>query len=156
MDSKPEYPDGDRKTLFEEGMEFQDYVADLLMQQLGFPLTSYTSKKYQCDIGENRQGVEIKLDTRCAGPTATGNVSIEVAEKTSADVAMWTPSGIMRKDNTWLYVQGNYHRVYVFGKQILKLVYLKSYQSDVIEVKPTLKVFRISVEEAERIALKIF
>lgn len=156
METKPEYPDGDRPTLYEEGLEFQDFVADLLMRELGFPLTSYSSKKYQWNHGENRQGVEIKLDNRCAGPTATTNISFEVAEKRDKDVERWTLSGILRQDNTWLYVQGNYHRVYVFGKEILRLMYLKTYQAKVREVRPTLKAFLMPVTEAERIALKIF
>jgi hypothetical protein len=156
MDTKPKYPDGDRPGLLEEGLEFQDFVADLLLKELGFPLTSFCSKKYQWKHGENRQGVEIKLDRRMAGDKATGNISIEVAEKSRADMPNWTPSGIMREDNTWLYVQGNYHRVMVFGKEILRLVYQKQYLDKVIPVKPTLKAFRMPIQEAERIALKIF
>jgi hypothetical protein len=156
MATKPSYPDGDRTTLFEEGLEFQDFVAELLLKELGFPLTSYCSKKYQWKHGENRQGVEIKLDRRCAGNNATGNISFEVAEKSSASVGRWTDSGIMREDNTWLYIQGNYSRVFVFGKEILRLVYLKSFKDKVREVRPTLKAFLMPVADAERIALKVF
>lgn len=156
MDTKPEYPDGARTTLFDEGLEFQDFVADLLIRELGFPLTSYCSQKYQWKHGENRQGVEIKLDTRCAGPTATGNISFEVAEKRKASVTGWTKSGILREDNTWLYVQGNYHRVFVFGKEILRLLYAKRYVDKVRVVNGTLKAFLVPIPEAERIALKIF
>lgn len=161
METKPDYRDGNRSTLYEEGLQFQDFVGDLLMNELGFPLTSYCSAKYQWNRGENRQGVEIKLDTRCAGPTETGNISFEVAEKKNDDVDHWTKSGILRDDNSWLYVQGNYHRVFVFGKATLSLIYLKGYQGKAREVKnhngtSTIRAFLMPIAEAERVALKIF
>ncbi len=155
LDTKPSplYPDADRATVFEEGLEFQDFIAKLLIKELGIPVTSYSSKKYQWEFGENRQGIEIKLDRRIM---ETGNVSIEVAEKSKASNLNWIDSGIMRDDNTWLYVQGNYDIVLIFGKKILQLIYEKKYKSKVWTPKPTIKTFLMSKEEAERIALKVF
>ena len=151
--TKPQYPDADRSTVFEEGLEFQDFVANLLLAELGIVLTSYTSQRYQWLHGENRQGIEIKLDRRIH---ETGNVSIEVAEKTRADVPTWTPSGIMREDNAWLYVQGNPAIVLVFGKATLRLLYEKRYQGKTWEPKPTIRTFLLPLPEAERLALKVF
>jgi len=150
---QPEYPDADRTTCFEEGLEFQDLVADIFMKELGISITSYSSRKYQWLKGENRQGIEIKLDTRIL---ETGNVSIEVAEKRAASVNIWTPSGIMRPDPSWLYVQGNKSIIFIFGKNILQMVYLKQYLSKVWTPKPTIKTFRIPLSEARRLALKVF
>lgn len=149
---KPHYPDGKRSTLFEEGLEFQDFVADLLLSELGIALTSYSSQKFQLR-GENRQGMEIKLDRRMSD---TGRISFEVAEKSNSKIRDWTPSGIMRDDNSWLYIQGNYKKLFVFGKEILKLVYEKQYLKKTWEPTPTIKTFLMPIDEAERIALKVF
>jgi len=153
METKPEYPDADRPTTFQEGLEFQDFVADLLLTELGIALTSYSSTRYQWLKGENRQGIEIKLDRRIL---ATGNVSIEVAEKSHMGVLTWTPSGILRDDNAWLYIQGNQDIVFVFGKSTLRLVYQKCYQDKVWEPKPTIRTFLMPLAEANKLALKVF
>ena len=75
------------RTLFASNSRF----AHIILQNM-------SSQKYQFNIGENLQGFEIKLDTRC---TETGRMSIEVAEKSRADSTKWTPSGIYREDNSW-------------------------------------------------------
>jgi len=149
----PVYQDGDRSTLFEEGLVFQDFIADLFMGSLGISITSYTSRKYQWNKGENRQGIEIKLDRRIL---ETGNVSIEVAEKRNAAVGLWTPSGIMRPDNAWLYVQGNEKIVFVFSKKILQMLYSSRYKQFEWQPKSTIKTFLLPIKEAEKYALKIF
>lgn len=155
MDTKhdpniPSYPDGDRNTLYMDGVEFQDFVASIFCRELGLAITQYSSRKYQMLKGESHQGIEIKYDRRM---TETGNISFEIAEKSRADVDVWTPSGIYRSDNTWLYVQGNYNMIYVFGKVILQLLYEKSYKDKARDVKPTLRAFLVPVEKAREIAL---
>jgi hypothetical protein len=149
----PEYPDADRPTVFEEALQFQDFVCDLLLKELGFVISNYSSKYYQFNYGENRQGVEIKLDRRIL---ETGNVSIEVAEKSRADIANWTPSGIMRKDNTWLYVQGNYNIILIFGKAFLKQLYFARYKDKVTAPKKTIQTFLMPLSEAKKYSLKVF
>lgn len=151
--SVPEYPDADRPTVFEEALKFQDFVCDLLLKELGFVISNYSSRYYQFNHGENRQGVEIKLDTRIL---ETGNVSIEVAEKSSANVSTWTPSGIMRNDNTWLYIQGNYNIVFIFGKCFLKQLYTARYIDKVWEPKKTIRTFLMPINEAKKYSLKTF
>ena len=147
------YPDADRDTVFEEGLQFQDFVVDLLMSELGIALSNYSSKYYQRKFGENRQGIEIKLDTRILD---TGNVSIEVAEKSRASISSWTPSGIMRDDNSWLYIQGNYKIVFVFGKTFLQQLYKAKWADKTWEPKPTIRTFLMPMAEAEKYALKVF
>lgn len=151
--SLPKYPDADRKTVFVEALEFQDFVVDLFLKELGIAISNYSSRYYQMNYGENRQGIEIKLDTRIL---ETGNVSIEVAEKSKAVNVSWVPSGIMRNDNTWLYVQGNYNIVFVFGKSFLKQLYDAKYKDKVWMPKPTIKTFLMPVEEAEKYSIKVF
>ena len=146
------YPDGDRKTLFEEALKYQDFVVDILLKELGLVVSNYSSKYYQYKFGESRQGVEIKMDLRM---TETKNVSIEVAEKSRADIENWTPSGIMRKDNTWLYVQGNYEKIFIFGKVILQGIYRYRYADKVRTPKPTIQTFLLPFEQANKYALKV-
>lgn len=146
------YPDADRPTVFEEALKFQDFIVDLLLKEIGLAVTNYSSRYYQYNYGENKQGIEIKLDTRIL---ETGNVSIEVAEKTRADIEYWTPSGILRNDNSWLYIQGNYDIVYIFGKEHLKRIHLEKYKDKVWQPKPTIKTFLMPVNIANIIALKV-
>jgi len=152
-DMKPEYPDADRPTVFDEGVAFQDMVAKIFEQELHIPIDYYETEWEQKNIGESRQGIEVKLDTRILD---TKNVSIEVAEKSKGSNPTWIPSGILRKDNTWLYVQGNPSIILVFGKTILKRVYDKQYKDRVWTPKPTIKTFLMPLGRAEQISLKVF
>ncbi|GAJ22833.1 unnamed protein product, partial [marine sediment metagenome] len=119
------YPDADRDTVFQEGLEFQDFVMDLLLKDRGFVISNYSSKYYQQTHGENAQGIEIKLDNPIL---ETGNVSIEVAEKSKAINESFVPSGIMREDNSWLYIQGNEKIIFIFGKKFLQQLYQVKYK----------------------------
>ena len=115
MRPEPIYPDAKTPTSFSDGMEFQDFVVDILAED-GIVLQNYVSKKWQFEKGENRQGFEIKLDNRC---TETGRLSIEIAEKSRSSNSEWVNSGIYRDDNSWLYVQGNYRVLFAFAKNWL-------------------------------------
>lgn len=149
----PEYPDADRPTVFQEALEFQDFVVNLLLQEIGLAITNYSSKYYQFKFGENKQGIEIKLDKRIL---ETGNVSIEVAEKSKASNLNFVSSGILREDNTWLYIQGNKDIVFIFGKEHLKRIYEKKYKNKVWQPKETIQTFLLPIETAKLIALKVF
>jgi len=94
-----------------QGLEYQDYVMEYLYKA-GLPLITYTSKKYQIKKGENKLGVEIKFDNNYS---KTGNLYIEVAERSNT-YNNYIESGIFRKDNTWLYIIGNYNIAFVFFK----------------------------------------
>ena len=88
----------------EKALEFQDFVADKLYN-IGISLNCYSSRKYQYEKGESRSGIEIKFDDQ---RKKTGNLYIEYAEKSNPNNKNYVPSGIERKDNTWLYVIGDY------------------------------------------------
>lgn len=147
------YPDGDRPSLFEEALEFQDFVVNIFLKELGIAISNYSSKYYQHNYGENRQGIEIKYDKRIL---ETGNVSIEVAEKSNASIENWTNSGIMREDNTWLYVQGNYNIIFIFSKSFLQKLYKVKYKNKVWQPKKTIKTFLMPLEEAYKYSIKFF
>jgi len=141
----PEY-----RAKLEQGLFYQDFVMEQFYK-IGIPLISYSSKEYQNMIGENKAGIEIKNDTRFP---ETGNIYIEVAEKSKAENKTFIPSGIFRNDNTWLYVIGDMKRIFIFSKKQLQIFYeTKKFKE--VEIS-TSKGFLIPVLEAERIyALKI-
>jgi len=146
---EPVYPDAKHPNSYQRGIEFQDFVCARLAG-VGIVLQNLQSKRYQYAIGENLQGFEIKLDDPC---TRTNRLSIEIAEKTQADHAQWTPSGIMRNDNAWLYLQGNYEVLYIFSKSLLRRYYAKI-QPPVHEL-PTIQKFYIGFDVADRLAAKV-
>lgn len=111
-----------RQNKIESGLLFQDFIIDLMLQVLKFPVTTYSSRLYQSTVGEGPAGVEIKHDEQYA---RTGNLWIEVAEKARPRTGDYAPSGIFRGDNTWLYIIGNYDIVFVFAKTLLQAFALR-------------------------------
>lgn len=111
------------KGKLEAGLEYQDFIAEQLRK--GSPciiVGPYSSKKYQNEFGESMSGIEIKYDMMMK---KTGNLYFEVAEKSNADLPEYTASGIMRDDNTWLYLIGDYERAFLFSKKQLQRIYLQ-------------------------------
>lgn len=148
------YPDSVDKRSMENGLEFQDFVADQLFEH-GLFVQYYASRRYQYERGESRQGVEIKFDSWC---TKSQRLSIETAEKTRID-GPWSPSGIYRKDNTWLYVQGNYEVFFIFSKTQLQSLHVWENPDGSLRLErkeePTVRAFYMPFEVAERWALKV-
>lgn len=146
----PVYPDSKDKNSFQSGLEFQDFVCNELAKE-GIILQNLASRRYQFEVGENLQGFEIKLDRLFL---STGRLSIEIAEKSRADMPNWTPSGIYRDDNTWLYIHGNYQRLYIFPKNLLrKLHNTRRYQED--EAHGTVRKFYLPIKDAAKYAAKV-
>jgi len=106
-----------RQNKIESGLLYQDFIVDLMLQVLRFPVTIYSSRLYQVTVGEGPAGVEIKHDEWFA---RTGNLWIEVEEKARPRAGDYVPSGIHRDDNSWLYIIGNYDLVFVFAKVALQ------------------------------------
>jgi len=148
--SRPAYPDCKDPRSYESGLEFQDFVVDLLREELGILITNYQSRLFQFGTGENKQGIEIKLDRDIL---RTGRVSIEIAEKARAANPYYVPSGIYRNDNSWLYIQGNWEIVFIFAKNVLRLLHKRGrYPADSL---PTLQRFLLPLEHARRYAAKV-
>ena len=109
------------KEKLEAGLEYQDFIADKLRKgEPSIILGAYSSRKYQNEHGESASGIEIKHDRMLK---KTGNLYIETAEKSNAALLDYTPSGIMRDDNTWLYLIGDYEQAFLFSKKQLKIMY---------------------------------
>jgi hypothetical protein len=102
-----------------KGELYQDFISDVLYDKYFIQINCFKSKKYQLR-GENKQGIEIKFDDLYK---KTDNLYIEIAEKSNANNLNFIESGIYRKDNTWLYIIGDYDTVFIFGKTMLKLLH---------------------------------
>jgi hypothetical protein len=137
------------KEMLHKGIEYQDFVTDVLIKELGIALSSYGSAKYQYTKGENKQGFEIKFDDKYKD---TGNIYIEIAEKSNKLNNNFVSSGIFRNDNTWLWITGNYVEIYIFSKKHLKLMFNTNKFRNV--VTDTSKGFLINKEHAEKYCIK--
>jgi hypothetical protein len=122
-----EYDDYRRRKL-ESGAAFQDFVVAELFQRRGIVLSQFASRRYQLQHGETIQGIEIKHDERCA---ASGHLWIEVAERATDESPEYVPSGIMRVDNSWLYVIGDRTVIYALSKTWLR----RCHQSGKYEIR---------------------
>lgn len=146
------------KNSLEVGTQFQDFVVEQLHYELGINVSIYQSKKYQFEKGESLQRIEIKYDSRSTGDsthgecTATGNVGIEVAEKTNAQNYNFVPSGIFRRDNTFLYIVGNYDVLWIFAKKQLIKIYNEN-KYPIRTTLPTIQTMLIPVEDADEICI---
>lgn len=106
-----------RANKIESGQVYQDFIVDLMLQVLRFPVTIYTSRLYQTTVGEGPAGVEIKHDEKYA---QTGNLWIEIGEKARPRAGDYALSGIFRDDNSYIYIIGNYDVVFMFAKVALQ------------------------------------
>lgn len=137
------------KEMLSKGLEFQDFVTDILIKELGISLSSYSSVKYQNNKGENKQGFEIKFDDRCK---ETGNLYIETSEKSNENNPNYVDSGIYRNDNAWIYIIGNYEELYIFSKSHLILMHKTKQYKEVFT--KTSKGFLIGKEDADKYCTK--
>lgn len=102
-----------------DGNEFQDFVTVQLLH-CGIVVNQFASKKYQNEYGESLSGIEIKYDKKFR---ETGNFYFEFQEKSDKRNPYYVESGILRKDNTWLWVIGDYDDLYIIAKESLKRLY---------------------------------
>ena len=138
------YPDSKNKNSIQDGLEFQDVVMETLAQY-GVIIQNYSSRKYQFEHGENRQGWEIKRDNWC---TKSGRLSIEIAERTAVDKP-WVDSGIYSGKH-WVYIQGNKACFWLFFTSFLQKLH-KSKQKDYEEKEEsTVRTFYLPVADADK------
>lgn len=129
-----------------EAQKFEDFASDKL-HSVGISIGVYRSKHFQIMYGESRAGFEIKYDTKRIN---TSNLFIETEERPSVN-AEFKPSGPFHKDNSWMYVIGDYHKIWIFSCNELRRVSTKFRFVDT----PTAKGFLLPVSEADVIAAKI-
>jgi len=114
LSDKPKY----YRDQFHDGIKYQDFVSSVLQKE-GIFIKFYNSMDYQ-NVGESNAGIEVKLDKNFR---ATGNLYIEIAEKSDPKNNKYVASGIFRNDNTWLYAIGDYDIIFLLSKKQLKLLY---------------------------------
>jgi len=117
-ESRKKYWNGYYQKKLQQGLEFQDVVTEALYHR-GIVVVGYASRVFQNKRGENMLGAEIKNDERFR---QTGNLYIEVAEKSDPDKPNYTASGIMRADNSWLFVIGDINTVWIFSTKYLVML----------------------------------
>ena len=143
------YPDSKHRNALAVGESYQTFVAAVLEKHLGITLHFYQTRQEQYEIGETQEGYEIKLDEWCC---STGRLSIEIGEKTHVSLSAFTPSGIMREDNTIYYIQGNRTRLWVFRKAMLRYIYNQGDYPVISDNPPTIQKFYLPLGVAERLA----
>lgn len=145
-ESRQLYNNGYYAQKLEQGLEFQDIVTKALYER-GIVVIGYASRKAQIEHGENMLGAEIKRDGKFR---ETGNLCIETAEKSHPDRAGYVPSGIMRADNSWLFVIGDEGTIYIFSTKYLRLLAprYRTYE------KPTSQGFLIPLTDAEKYCIR--
>lgn len=143
------YPNSKHLDPLSLGELYQDLIKHLLLKMYGIKVHFYHTKEAQYNIGESIEGIEVKLDNLC---TKTHRLSIETGEKTQANLASFTPSGIMRKDNTIWYAQGSMTHCWIFLKRDLQL-FFKTRRPTIIDNDPkTIQKFYLYLSEADKLA----
>lgn len=112
------YDSGYYTDKLQQGLEFQDVMTRELYQR-GIVVVGYSSRRFQNSHGENMLGAEIKRDGNFR---KTGNLYLEVAEKSNPRNQNYVASGIMREDNSWLFVIGDELTAYIFPTNYLRML----------------------------------
>lgn len=102
----------DRKELAEV---FERYIVSRLRHR-GVAIARHTTKAGQYKFGDTTAGIEIKFDMELA---RTGNLYIEVDEKTDPSNKAFTRSGIFTSSSMKWYLIGNYRECYLFSRTAL-------------------------------------
>lgn len=147
----PDYRDAKHSNEFQRGLEFQDFVLEVLSKKYGLVFQVFSSRIYQWGAGEGVQPFEIKFDEGC---TKYKHLSIEIAEKSQKDKIYWSPSGILRPDNTMFYIHGNREKFWIFFKKHLQFVF-KNEHPEITDKFGTICTFYIPVERANKLGVEI-
>jgi len=133
----------------ERGLVFQDFVYELLSRH-GINTVAYSSRLFQLHKGENKAKMEIKFDDKLA---TTGNLWIEVAEKTNPKNLKYIDSGICR--DCYEYVIGNYNIIYRLPVSVLRLMRDKGRYPIRENRLKTSQGFLLPAYEAAKIAIQV-
>jgi hypothetical protein len=145
---REKYQNGYYADKLEQGLQFQDFATRELYKR-GIVVVGYASRRWQNEKGENMLGAEIKRDGEFRN---TGNLYIEIAEKSHPDKPNYTPSGIMRDDNSWLFVIGDEQTLYIFSTVYLrKLIKARGWR---FVQKTTSQAHLMPLEDAERYCIR--
>lgn len=136
----------ENKEGLKKGTPFQIFVNDIIINKfmdIQSELFIVAEEQYK---GETTAGIEIKNDDVYIN---TGNIYIEIKEKSKSTNYYWVSSGILKNDNSTFIAIGNYHEIFILNKYRLKNLYIhysgNSYKTEWYELKyreiPTSKGF---------------
>lgn len=94
-------------------------------------------------------GAEIKRDDNFR---KTGNLYLEVAEKSNPANPRYVASGIMRNDNSWLFVIGDEKTAYIFPTNYLRMLSDKRGWKSV--TTPTSKGLLMPLRDADKYCIR--
>ncbi|MBA7557570.1 hypothetical protein ES705_50331 [subsurface metagenome] len=134
------------------GKKYEDFIKCILKEKFNYNLHPYKTKEGQYEFGENKEGIEIKYDNIMK---RTGNIYIEIAEKTNKNNLNFIPSGIYRNDNSIWYLIGDYQTIYIFKIKDLRQAYEDEYYY-MLKENPTSKGFLLSKIQARILANKLY
>ncbi len=140
-------------TNLEDSHRFEVY-AEQIFKNYGMDIGLFYGKSQQYNLGETKEGIEIKCDKRSE---ETGNYYIEYQERLN-NYGKWVNSGILKDDNTKYYFYGVINNYSIFSRNSL----MKYYEKIVIQNNPpvaacrmvqinTSKGFIIPKDEAKKI-----
>ena len=134
-----------------DSQEFVNYWVEIIQRKICLklnPIHSVTlQQKVLCDTQE---GIEFKFDRIMK---SSGNFWIEFEEKHHPDQEEYIPSGILRKDNTWLWAVGDFETLYFFPKKALLSEYRKGCSRVLPNDKKTSRAFLLPIEQATKISI---
>ena len=136
------------KDQLERGLLYQDFVYEIL-SRYGINTVAYSSRLFQQKLGENKAGIEIKFDDKYA---TTGNLYLEIAEKSNPANPRFIESGIYRDCSE--YVIGNYDIIFRLATSVLRLMH-RAGKLRSVEI-PTSKGVLLPGAEAERVAIAVY
>lgn len=153
------YPDSKHEDPKLLGELYQEKLLPVINSVFGVELHYYKTQEEQYTIGESAEGWEIKFDDWIGKGKNFNHLSIETGEKTKKSRNTFTNSGIFRKDNTIVYVQGNWSFVWFFEKQVLVNYYLAYDPPLITDNPPTIRKFYMEFDAADEFCfgkLKLF
>lgn len=154
MSKSPNYPDSREKSSFAVGIAYQEKIAEFLLRVKNFEIHYYDKKDDQYTKGESQEGIEIKFDKWIP---KSNRISIEVGEKTSLRCPVFSPSGILRNDNTKFYIQGYDDIAWMFRKSDLQKYFRERNPIIIDNNPPTIQKFYLSTVQADKLCVsKLF
>ena len=142
-----------RREMSVKGTAYENYIYPIFAKEWSIPefwVKPFEGRNEQIYVGENRLGVEIKYDEKSI---KSSNLYIEIEEKSHPEKPKYQRSGIFRRDNTFLFLIGNYDIYYVFEIDTIREL---SDDYKTIEIaRCTSKGFLLPKEQARKSAINV-
>jgi hypothetical protein len=130
-----------------DGEQYQRYINECLVAVGSSSFHTYTTKEDQRNKGENVEGVEVKYDKKVS---STGNLWIEVSEKTDPSHHHFVPNGIYSKHAKYYFI-GNYNIAYFFDVETLRGLHQNKRYTEITNNTGTSRGFLLPVADLKNI-----